>query len=153
MAILTTERIIRATVKSALCILFTLVAAKSVLAADTQLILLAREIDIKSHQPVTLEIFLYNPNSKPAHAPVLEEYSIVSATKDATGKLTAGGGTQSKGISELLSLQTLQPKSIQHKTIRAEINNIRAGEFAEVFVEIGWERKLRSNSILLLCPK
>src|SRR5690242_16785848 len=77
------------------------------LASDAQLILISPETTIKLHQQVVLELYLYNPKSKPVQVPVLEEYSVVSATEDATGKLTSGGGTQTKAFDVLLPLQTL----------------------------------------------
>jgi hypothetical protein len=128
-------------------VLFMTVGAK-LLANDAQLILVSPETSIKPRQQVVLELYLYNPKSKPVRASVLEEYSIVSATEDMTGKLTPGGGTQTRAFDVLLPLQTLAPKSIQHKTIQAEINT-RPGELVQVYVEIGWDRRLRSNSILL----
>lgn len=131
-----------------LSVLFMTVGVK-LLANDARLILVSPETTIKPRQQVFLELYLYNPKSKPVQAPVLEEYSIVSATEDATGKLTSGGGTQSKAFDILLPLQSLAPKSIQHKTIQGDIN-ARPGELVEVYVEIGWGRRLRSNSILLL---
>jgi hypothetical protein len=128
------------------------VAAQSALADDARLLLVSSQTTIKSHQTISLELVLYNPKSKPVQAPVLEEYSIVSITEDVTGKLTTGGGTQTKMFDVLLPLQTLAPRSIQHKTIQAEIN-ARPGELVDVYVEIGWGRRLRSNSVLLFCPK
>ena len=126
-------------------------AVHPALADDARLLLVSSRTTVKAHQPLALEIFLYNPSSKPVRAPALYNYSIESATMDATGKLSSGG-SQSKGFTDLPSLQTLQPKSIQHKSIRVEID-VRPGDFAEVYVEIGQLQTLRSNSILLFCPK
>jgi hypothetical protein len=139
-------------VKSILTIMLFALAAMPGFAEEPRLILVSPQTNIKPHKPVVLELYLYNPNSKSVRAPLFVFYSIVTATKDVRANLTPGGGTQSAGISESVPLQTLQPKSIQHKTIRAEIMNLRRGEFAEVYVEIGLNSELRSNAVLFFCP-
>jgi hypothetical protein len=139
-------------VKPILATMLFAVAAVPALAEAPRLILVSPQTTIKPHKPVVFELYLYNPNSKPVQAPLFVFYSIVTATMDFKGNLTPGGGTQSAGVDVIVPLQTLQPKSTQHKTIRAEIMNLRRGELAEVYVEIGMKNELRSNSILFSCP-
>jgi hypothetical protein len=138
--------------KLSLTVLITAIVAESAFADSARLLLITPQTDIKPQQKSTLEVFLYNPNSKPVRVPSLEDYSIVSSTQGMTGRSTSGGGTQIGAFDVMLPPQMLGPKSIQHKTIQVK-SNVRAGDFAEIYVELGRERTLRSNAILLFCRK
>jgi len=115
-----------------------------------RLLLIPLETSIKKGATVAFDVFVYNGNVKAAKIPPIELFSAVYSLRD-TAANTSRVENSAKIASHPPQPHTLPSKGVEHRTIQMEIP-ARPGELVEVYIEIGRESVLRSNSVLLDCP-
>ena len=133
---------------AALLVVFSLAAAR---AQSPRLLLIPLETSIKKHATVAFDVFVYNDSAKPAKIPPIELFSAVYSVRDTKTNTLPRAETSAKIQSHPPSPHTLRSKGVEHKRIEMEIP-AEPGELVEVYIEIGRDSVLRSNSVLLYCP-
>jgi len=135
----------------AAAILLLVVSITAARAQSPRLLLIPLETSIKKGATVTFDVFVYNDNAEAAKIPPIELFSAVYSLRDTTANALPRVESSAKIASHPPQPHTLPSKRVEHRTIQMEIP-ARPGELVEVYIEIGRESVLRSNSVLLYCP-
>lgn len=129
------------------------IASELLAGENARLIAVAPVTDVKPHDSVKLDVYLYNPNSRSVTAPTLEFISARLSMSDASGKRTAGEAeVQGQTSTHPPPPQSLGPNRVQRRTTDVQIN-AKEGDLIEISLEIGDKKKLRSNPLLLFCTR
>lgn len=111
----------------------------------------AEEVAIKPRATVALDAYLYNPGPAAVHAPPLASLSATYTLNDVTGVRSTRAGASGEISTAPVKNDLLQPGSLERRRINIEIP-AESGDLVRVHVELGKNRALRSNSVLMFCP-
>ena len=131
-----------------LWVVFGLAAAR---AQSPRLLLVPLETSIKKHATVAFDVFVYNDSAKPAKIPPIELFSAVYSVRDTKTNTLPRAESSAKTASHPPPPHTLGSKAVEHRRVEMEVP-AEPGELVEVYIEIGRDSVLRSNSVLLYCP-
>jgi hypothetical protein len=121
------------------------------LAEAPRLLLVPAQISIHPNATVECDLYLYNDSNKTISVPSFETLSKVYALRDTSGIRPPRGDSSSLIIDHARPEHTLGPGKVEQTRVRIDIS-AESGDLAEVYVEIGRDSILRSNSVLLFCP-
>lgn len=119
-------------------------------AQSPRVILVPLETAVKTRATVSFDVFVYNDSPKPVKIPPIELFSAVYSLRGTSGNTLPRVETSAKIASHPPQPHTLGSKAGEHRTIKMEIP-AEPGELVEVYIEIGRETVLRSNTVLLYC--
>lgn len=123
-------------------------------AGNPSLLLVAHETTIRPESKLIFDVYLCNTGPKAVKAPPLQLITTsvsIRNTKDidspAAGSVENEGETRFNPAGDhLLPANTVETRRIERKI------SARPGDMVEVYVTVGKEHLLKSNSVLLLCP-
>jgi hypothetical protein len=133
--------------KTSIAILSLILVAVVVRAEKPRFLLVPLETSIKPGSKATFDVYVWNDSRRPVSVPSLDFISTVTSSKN-SGTAEVAGKTSTSTPDE----HSLSPNSVEWKRITSDIK-AQPGDLIEVYVQIGSPPRLRSNSVLLFCPK
>jgi hypothetical protein len=120
-------------------------------AQSIRLLLIPVEATIEAHAAATFDVFVYNDSETLVNIPSLELFSAVYSFRDRANDAILRVENLANIATHAPPPHSLAPKSVEQRRIRLEIP-ANPGELVQVYVEIGRESVMRSNTVLLGCP-
>lgn len=125
---------------------------QTAISGTAELLLVPTRTEIHSGRHVAFDIYLYNPGPRATKVPSLDFVSTFCDLTSLTGERTSSSGELHGEISTSRPAdQILAANRLERRRIQIAIS-AKPADLVRVWVEIGQERKLRSNTALLFCP-
>jgi hypothetical protein len=131
-------------------LLLSLILTTTASADRLRLILVPQQVVIRhDSRPVKFDLFLYNDGNAAEMVPSLELFRAIYTVHRGINT-DSELKTHSRKFSQPIKDHILKPKRVDHTTVEIDLSS-EDGDYLELAIEIGNERRLTSNLVLLLC--